>query len=156
MNTVITELVLEAEGRYLRSDELKTLQTYVEALPRRITLYRSLQSQEDAVVKRVIAQYRPLRPDLVRRHGQAAWQKCERDLRSLWRYCCMAMVLEDESYLQNKLLYWMETILKAHRMKSECKPAYQILMDTLPVVLSEPEAEAIRPYLITARMILVD
>ncbi len=40
-----------------------------------------------------------------------AWQKCERDLRMLWPYCCMAVVLEDEDYLQNKLLYWMATIL---------------------------------------------
>ncbi len=155
MNLMFTELMQQTEGRYLRADELKTLHTYVEGIPRRVRIYQVLQAKESELLDRVMEKFQPMLPNLTRQHGHLAWDRCRRDLSMVWRYCCMAMLLNDEDYLRDKLLYWLETILKSFKMRDQCQPAYKLMLDSLPYVLGAEESEMIRPYLLLAKSMLV-
>ncbi|MCJ2541709.1 phycobilisome protein [Thermostichus vulcanus] len=155
MNLMFADLLQNAEGRYLHPNELKSLHDYVEGIPKRVRIYQVLQSKESELLDRVIEKFQPMLPNLTRRHGVLAWERCRRDLSMVWRYCCMAMLLNDEDYLRDKLLYWLETILKSFKMRDECKPAYKLMLDSLPYVFGSEESEMIRPYLILAKTMLV-
>ncbi|MGQ9837702.1 MAG: phycobilisome protein [Cyanobacteriota bacterium] len=152
---MFTDLLQNTEGRYLCPDELRSLRDYVEGIPKRVRIYQVLQSKENELLDQVIEKFRPTLPNLTRRHGALAWERCRRDLSMVWRYCCMAMLLNDEDYLRDKLLYWMETILKSFKMRDECKPAYKLMIDSLTSIFGSQESEMIRPYLILAKTMLV-
>ncbi len=156
MNSSVAELMQQSEGRYLRPDELKTLQGYVEGIPKRVRLYRVLQAKEQELVDRVMEKFQQMMPNLPRQHGHLAWERCRRDLSMVWRYCCMAMLLADEDYLRDKLLYWLETILKSFKMRDQCQPAYKLMLDSLSAVFGPEESEAIRPYVLLAKSMLVN
>ncbi|MDX2271774.1 MAG: phycobilisome protein [Cyanobacteriota bacterium] len=155
MNSTILEIVRQSEGRYLQPDEMRSLQDYVGSLPHRIAVYQHLQAQETALLDKVISKFQPMLPNLTRQHGPKAWDRCRRDLSMVWRYCCMAMLLNDEDYLRDKLLYWMETILKSFKMRDQCQPAYKLMLDTLQFLFSEEQIKLIRPYLLLAKSMLV-
>jgi len=156
MNSRVAELMHQSEGRYLRPDELKTLHAYVEGIPRRVRLYQVLQAKEQELLDRVMEKFQPMMPNLTRQHGHLAWERCRRDLSMVWRYCCMAMLLNDEDYLRDKLLYWLETILKSFKMRDHCQPAYKLMLDSLTHIFGAEESEMIRPYLLLAKSMLVN
>lgn len=156
MNSKVAELMHQSEGRYLRPDELKTLHAYVEGIPRRVRLYQVLQAKEQELLDRVMEKFQPMMPNLTRQHGRLAWERCRRDLSMVWRYCCMAMLLNDEDYLRDKLLYWLETILKSFKMRDQCQPAYKLMLDSLTYSFGAEESEMIRPYLLLAKSMLVN
>ena len=156
MNSSVAELMQQSEGRYLRPDELKTLQGYVEGIPKRVRLYQVLQAKEQELVERVMEKFQQMMPHLPRQYGHLAWERCRRDLSMVWRYCCLAMLLNDEDYLRDKLLYWLETILKSFKMRDQCQPAYKLMLDSLSAVFGPEESEAIRPYVLLAKSMLVN
>jgi len=156
MNSSVAELMQQSEGRYLRPDELKTLQGYVEGIPKRVRLYQVLQAKEQELVERVMEKFQAMMPHLPRQHGHLAWERCRRDLSMVWRYCCLAMLLNDEDYLRDKLLYWLETILKSFKMRDQCQPAYKLMLDSLSAVFGPEASEAIRPYVLLAKSMLVN
>ncbi|MEN9203600.1 MAG: hypothetical protein Q6K80_11975 [Thermostichus sp. DG_1_6_bins_120] len=155
MNSMFAELLQNAEGRYLHPDELESLRAYVEGIPKRVRIYQVLHSKESVLLDRVMEKFQPTLPHLTRRHGILAWERCRRDLGMVWRYCCMAMLLNDEDYLRDKLLYWLETILKSFKMRDECRPAYKLMLDSLASIFTAEESEIIRPYLLLAKTMLV-
>ncbi len=154
MNTAIVDIMRESEGRYLLPDEMQTLQSYIDDLPRRIRVYQTLQAKENELLDRVMEKFQPTLPNLTRQHGPTAWQRCRRDLAMAWRYCALAMVLNDEDYLRDKLLYWLETILKSFKMRDQCNPAYRMMLDSLQLVFTSEECELIRPYVMLTQMML--
>lgn len=46
-------------------------------------------------------------------HHQFALAKCTRDVRYVSAYATLAMLMRDEQWLKDKLLYWLKTILQA-------------------------------------------
>ena len=156
MNTLIDECWIQAEGTYLNSGQLNSVQNYIESLPQRILIYQELQAQEDALLDRIMEKFKPTLPNLTRQHGHLAWDRCRRDLSMVWRYCCMAYLLNDESYLQDKLLYWMETILKSFKIRDKCQLAYKLMLDSLQYVFSDQTQGSIRPYVQLAKSMLVN
>ncbi|MEN9240054.1 MAG: hypothetical protein Q6J68_04790 [Thermostichales cyanobacterium SZTDM-1c_bins_54] len=145
----------QVEGRYLSSWELSALQSYVQDLPHRLMLYQGMVKKEKALIDAVMAKFQPTLPNLTQQHGPLAWQRCRRDLTLVWRYCTMAFLLNDEDYLRDKLLYWLETILKAYKMREQCHPAYRFLGDALVPVLGDEAGAAIRPYVMLAQTMLM-
>lgn len=156
MNTVINAYWVEAEGRYLGAEQLRTMETYMGSLPRRIQVYQELQSKEAALLDWVMERFQPTMPNLTRLHGPLAWERCRRDLSMVWRYCTMAYFLNDEAYLQDKLLYWMETIIKSFKMKDQCQVAYKLLLEGLSFVLTDEAQSVVKPYVRLAKLTLVN
>ncbi|GAB4214819.1 MAG: hypothetical protein OHK0012_13600 [Synechococcales cyanobacterium] len=143
------------EGRYLTHQEMGSLQSYIHDLPHRLMIYQTLQKKEKGLIDAVMAKFQPTLPNLTQQHGSLAWQRCRRDLTLVWRYSCMAMLLNDEDYLRDKLLYWLETILKAYKMRDQCHAAYRFMLDALSPVLGEEAAALVRPYVLLAQTMLM-
>ncbi|NJK64797.1 MAG: hypothetical protein HC921_20725 [Synechococcaceae cyanobacterium SM2_3_1] len=99
LTSTFQDLIHDSEGRYLRPSELQDLKTYVDDLPRRIAIYRRLQKQEATLLEKVVTKYKPMHPTLTRQHGAKAWERCHRDLSYVWKYACLAMLLNSEDYL---------------------------------------------------------
>jgi len=154
----MTDLLLkypQVEGRYLSASEMTALQTYIHDLPHRLMLYQGMIKQEKTLIDAVMAKFQPTLPTLTQQHGPLAWQRCRRDLTLVWRYCCMAFLLNDEDYLRDKLLYWLETILKAYKMREQCHAAYRFLVDALVPTLGTEAGSLIRPYVMLAQTMLM-
>ncbi len=107
MSFPIDAIFDEAENRYLKPDEINLIGQYVSSLPERITAYRALRDQEREIVQQVADQ---LQADLP---NAAIEQTLKNGILSL-RYCAMGMLLDDEAFVQQRLLIWLNDSIQLH------------------------------------------
>lgn len=86
----------EAEHRYLKPEELKRMSQYVGSLPERIVIYRTLRDRELEVMQAVANQLQIALPQA----GQVELERSLRQAMLMLRHCAMAMLLNDETIIQ--------------------------------------------------------
>lgn len=107
----LASLWREAESRHLTDEEL---QLYVEVWPEaaeRAQAAREVRAAEAQVVKTVVQTVFDLYP--YEQHHELATAKCTRDVRYVSAYATMAMLMDDGTWLDDKLLIWLKTILQS-------------------------------------------
>jgi len=147
MNTRVREIFDRSEGRYLSDSEEATLLGYAETLVQRLDAMQAVERAEreilDDVVRAVIARF----PDMVSMYGEGADSKVRRDQAMVLRYAASAMVLQDENFIYDKLAVWLRVILYALCRPEHVLVGYSALIDGCRRHLSEPDAEAIVPFI---------
>lgn len=112
MNTELWELVNASDGRYFTSDEEAKVLKFAQTLPARFQAAAKVKAAEEPIVKSVIERMKQLYPNMARYHA-AGWEKAHRDVQLVLRYNVQAMVCNDLQALEDKLLFWLRTILKS-------------------------------------------
>ena len=147
MNMRISPMSLVSEGRYLTKDEQEELLAYAAALPKKIRYADLLEQKEGVIIGNLTEEMKRRYPNFAKFHDQA-WGKCQRDTSLVLRYDVQAMVFDDMKMLDDKLLYWLRTILSASNMTpkfvSDC---YTILRDQVKAEVSAEAFAALQPYL---------
>ncbi|MDX2272494.1 MAG: hypothetical protein NW237_11195 [Cyanobacteriota bacterium] len=151
MTQPIEQVLIEAEGRYLQPPELAQLKSYVTGWTERLHVYRALRDQEEVLVKQVLAQLQqemmPLPPQVV--------GLCQRDLMLILRHSSLAMLLQNEAMLKERLVDWMEEHVRLYNLQSLYEKAFRSLQQSLKQQLSAGELELIRPYVTQAQVALL-
>ncbi|MBD2101161.1 hypothetical protein [Leptolyngbya sp. FACHB-261] len=151
MNSELEVIFDQAEGRYLKLEELKSLAGYVGSLPERIEAYKRLRDRELDMVQQVADQIQVSLPS-------AEVEDLERGIKNLLvslRYCAMAMLLNDETFLRERLLHWLEEINRAFELQAINEALYRLLNQGLKQELSVPQWELLRPYIAIAQAAVV-
>jgi hypothetical protein len=146
MNRTIEKMFNDAEGRYLEPTEQSKLTGFAETLETRLSVMRSVQQHEEEMVENAIDTAMNEHPDMPSKHNFAR-EKAERDMTLVLRYCAMAMVRDDEDFLNHKLLHWFRTIVRAFEMEHSIDTAYAELMKQARDHLDGHEYEMLEPYL---------
>jgi len=110
MYKAITQLLISADSRYLSADERASVLTYTGGFEQRFRIASLVEENEDAAVRFCIDNTRKRYPNFDKYHT-TAWAKAYRDVQLTTRYMSQAMLLEDIGILEEKLLYWLRTIL---------------------------------------------
>lgn len=110
MNHEMRSLLLESEGRYLTDEERQKLIDYINAFQTRLGFVKLIEEAEDGAVRFCIENTRKRYPNFDKYHDKA-WAKAYRDVQLTTRYAAQAMLLDQRSMLEEKLLYWLRTIL---------------------------------------------
>ncbi len=127
MSKTITELFNEAENRYLQPEELQALSGYVDSLPVRLDVYKRLRDQEAPLMQKVADQLQGSLP-------QEPVSNIERSLKQallLLRTCAMAMLLDDEALVEEKLVTWTRKMVQAYGTQQINRVLYRLLQENL-------------------------
>src|SRR6056297_1945895 len=110
MNNRIQRILHESDSRYLTSGEKEEVQGYLTDLGKRLEFATQIEDAEDSAVRFCIDNTRKRYPNFDKYHDKA-WAKAFRDVQLTTRYATQAMVLAEPKLLEDKLLFWLRTIL---------------------------------------------
>ena len=151
MNIPIAALFDEAETRYLKPEELRTIDQYMGGFPARLAAYRALRDRELEIVQWVADQ-------LQVRYPQEPIELLERSLKNallVLRDCGMAMLLSDPTYVQTHLLDWLSSTMNAYPTQSIDLTLHQLLNQRLSQKLEPPHWKLLGPQLAHAQTLLL-
>lgn len=110
MNNRIKKIILGSDSRYINSDERDEVKNYLSELEQRLDILSLVEEAEDGAVRFCIENTRKRYPNFDKYHDKA-WAKAFRDVQLTTRYIAQAMLIDEISMLEEKLLYWLRTIL---------------------------------------------
>jgi hypothetical protein len=152
MNSQLQELLNRAQERYLTSQDLKQFEEYVDSLPDRLGLYRLLRDQEVTLLQRVADQ---AEVELKDRVSLETLEEGMKNLILVLRYGAMAMLLDDESFLKQRLLAWLERVLPIQQMRQVNEVLYRLLNQELKKYLTARQQTLLMPLITTAQVTLI-
>ncbi|MBD2089554.1 hypothetical protein H6F67_06775 [Microcoleus sp. FACHB-1515] len=151
MHPQLTQLFDEAENRYLKPDEIGSIHQYITSLPERLDAYRSLRDQELDLMQRVADQ-------LQRDFPSTSIDTLARSLKHallLLRASAMAMLLDDEIYLQRRLLHWLTPTMQVYQTQAIDTSLYRSLNQQLQQTLTPQQMQRLKPMLVLAQTTLL-
>jgi len=151
MHPQIESMFDEAENRYLNPDELGTLNQYVESLPTRLETYRYVRDHEVAMMQTVADQLESQFP----RESSVTLERCLKNALLVLRYSAMGMLLNDDNFLQHRLMHWLEGTAKAYQTEAVDTALYTLLNQQLASALSPAQVQLLTSHLKLAEGVLV-
>jgi hypothetical protein len=142
----------QTEGRYASDAELQFMTDYAASYSLRLTTYRKIQEAEAQIVQQVQERIQQIEPKLVT-SSKDANAKCQRDMMFVLRYAAIALLINDTSIYQERVLLWLQTIMrgfKEHQHHSEL--TYRVMQDVVQQFLQPAEASLFCPILELARL----
>jgi hypothetical protein len=146
MHPEIKTLLYEAEDHYLTSEEIETFKHCASSLAQRLETYELLRDQEVAI-------FQPVADQLLEAFPEDKQETLERALKhwlSVLRYCTMAMLLNNQEFLQRRLLEWLTDLVRVHQTQAIEMTVYQLLQNRLKEILSEQQLALVQPFLAQA------
>lgn len=143
LNHTLENSFLDADGRYLNSQELFPLEQYFQTYTTRLATYQHLREQSDKLILYALRKLAQAHPDLIQQHGQ----RCKYDMTEVLRYIALSVLRDDEVFFKEQIMSWLDTILMAHKRTSHCTLAYRHLQEAINSTLPAASSTLIRPYL---------
>jgi len=147
----IQEMIDKAQDRYLAADELKLLEEYVQSLPERLTLYRMIRDREVDLLQIVADRVPQELPNVQDNDIEIAIK----DLILVLRYAAMAMLMNDESFLKERLLKWLGELSGMRDLRRLNEALYKLLQQVLKENLSATQIALIQPLITTAQVAVI-
>lgn len=154
MLSQLNQLSLNADGRYATDEELRFLLPYIHSFGLRLQTYQQIQASEATIVQEVYAKLREIDPSLLQRGNEDLSVKWKRDTLRVLRYSAVAMLLDDPHSLQEKLLLWFQTVMKAFGAQRSCNLTYSVMQAVVKEHLSTQQAQVFCPILEVNRQLL--
>lgn len=154
MLSQLQKLSRDVDGRYATDEELEFVTEYLKRYSLRLETYQKVQAVEGAVVQQVYARMRSIDPTLFMRGKEDISQKWRIDTIRILRYSAIAMLLDDSDTLRERLLLWMQSIMKAFGAQRACRITYEIMQDVIKQHLTPNQANIFCPILEMNRRVL--
>jgi len=147
MITLLETVLERSDGSYISPEDLQTLDLTIASWQKRRQTYDWVQRREKEIVDKVLKQLSKAAPGFPKRFTEEGVDRCQRDISLVLRYCATAMLLADEELLKDRLLYWMQNIMRALRHQQTNDRVYQILQQVVREQLPPENSSLILPYL---------
>lgn len=154
MLTQTQNLYQETDGRYATDEELQFFRDYIESFPLRLTTYNKIRTSEALIVQQVQSQIRARAPHLLQRGDQDLSGKWKQDTLRILRHSALALLIDDQERLRDRLLLWFQTIMRAFNAQDSCDVTYSIMQKVVESLLTPEEAALLHPILEYNRQIL--
>jgi len=147
MLSQLQRLGTQTDGRYATDAELESLNDYVKSFKLRMATYAKIQAIEAQVVQQVYSKMRSIDTSLFLSGKEDVSQKWKRDTLRIIRYSAIALLLNDPDTLRERLLFWMQTIMRAFGAQRSCDVTYQVMQEVVRQHLTTEEANLFCPIL---------
>ena len=147
----IQELINQAQDRYLATDETGLIDGYVSSLPDRLKLYKLVRDREIDILQAVADQVPAELPSVTDEELEVGIK----NLILVLRYCSMAMLLNDENFLKERLLNWLEGIMSMRDMRRLNETLYKLLNQVLRQQFSPTQLTLLQPLITAAQVTLI-
>lgn len=146
LKTRIHALFEKIDNRYPNPAETQEFKSYVEGLDNRLQAVSALEQHEETILQETLTRIFEKYPKVESRiEGR---EKTHRDLALILRYSAQALLRDDMRFLEDKLLYWLATILHAFKFGDNVlHDSYVFLNDAAQKHLQTSHYELLKPYL---------
>ncbi|MEB3293075.1 MAG: hypothetical protein VKJ24_07935 [Synechococcales bacterium] len=150
MQAILEEIFDEPDRRYLSGSEVGEISQYVKSLPERLMTYRTLRDRETQFMQAVADQLEVEMPTTI---TDVLEQSVRHGILVL-RHCAMAMLMNDEQYLSDRLLNWLSETAQIHQTEASDLTIYRLMQAQLGKVLNPNQIMLFQPFLdqVQARM----
>jgi Phycobilisome protein len=145
MDKNIETMLRSAEGRYVNSEEARQILSIISTYERRLAICSSLQDKEATITQQTTELMLQKYPAFRERY--LASEKTQRDLSITLRYIGHAILRNDEEFLREKLLYWMQGIFVSKSFGETVKGTYEIMKKIVEKELPPQHASEVLRYL---------
>lgn len=143
LNHKLQQTIIDADGRYLSSDELRPLEQYFETYQKRLDAYQEVSQKGNDLVLAALRKFARVHPEIIQRSGK----RCQFDMTQVLRYITLAVLLDDEFMFREKMMFWLDTMLRAHHKQDACCKAYHHLQEAAQEHLSASTAALVSPMI---------
>jgi hypothetical protein len=142
------------EGRYATDAELHFIADYVQSFDARLQTYLKLQQLEPILVQQTYNKVRSIEASSFHYNNADMSAKWKLDTVRVLRYTAIAMLMDDPQMLQENLLLWFRTVIRAFGVQRNSEMTYHVLQNVMQQHLSPHQMEFVRPFLELNRSIL--
>jgi vacuolar-type H+-ATPase subunit E/Vma4 len=143
MQPIIDGIFDEADSHFLKNEGLSEINRYVKSLPERITAYRMLRDREIEIMQKAADQLESTFPD----QSTAALERSISNALLLLRHAAMAMLMNDERFLQDRLLDWLGESIQIHGTLAIDTALQRLLAQQLERGMSPQHMSLLNPFL---------
>lgn len=154
MLSQLNHLQSQTDGRYASDAELQFVQDYLQTARLRFVTYQKIKLAEATIVQDVYDCLLTADPKLLRRGAEDLSAKWKRDTIRVLRFSATAMLLDDPAWLNERLLQWLATIMRAFGAQRSCAATYSAMQDVIRHYLSPEEAALFCPILALNQAVL--
>jgi len=143
MPSPIETIFDEAETRYLNSEELGLINQYVDSLPVRLETYRAMRDRELEIMQAVADQLQAAMP-------HETTENLERSIKNallVVRYCAMGLLLNDASFVQDRLLNWLTDTMTTYNTQAIDVALHRLLNQRLVQTFTPSQINLLSPFL---------
>lgn len=151
MNVELKAIIEQAQDRYLKANDLSALESFINSLPDRLSLYRTLRDREISFLQLVANQLEAEMPDTETKQLETAIKQ----LSLVCRYSAMAMLMQDQALVDQRLLKWLGQVATLQETQSLNQAMYGLFTKVLNKELSRSQLELLNPFLNQAKTTLV-
>ena len=151
MITNIDSILYQAEEKYLDQQDLAMFKSQIFSLEKRLKAYEILRNKETDIFQ-YIANH------LTNNFPNEPESKIERALKhwvAIARYCGMAMLSDNPTYLTQRILDWLPEQIEAHQLKDLERSLFSFLQKRLQKIFTPEQFSLLQPYLEQAQNALL-
>jgi len=143
MNRQLFKHIDEADGRYLTDHELKPIEHYLNSYHLRHETYALLQAQSDSLILQTLRRMTQTHRQEIQTHGD----KCKRDMSYVLNFAAGALLQDDEAGFQERLVLWMQSIMRSLNKEAQSMYAYRELQKLINETMPPESAILLNHYL---------
>lgn len=152
MHPELLSLLDKAEQRYLESKEIELYRRHVASFNRRLQTYEILRDQEQKIFQEVADRLVAELPN----ETSENLERCLKYWLLIVRYSATAMLMNDQSYLHNRLQNWVKGLLETYETHAIDVKVYQLLLTVLKKELPKEHIRLVEPVLQKAKEIVIE
>ncbi|MDF1664328.1 MAG: hypothetical protein P1V97_21360 [Planctomycetota bacterium] len=139
--------VAQVLERPIRTEEVNTMISYAKSMALRLSVADALKSIEDEAIEETFAQLKRKYPQFNTLHFKA-YEKGKRDMKMVLRYSFQAMLLDSPQYLNDRLLYWLRTMIGSGGLTPGfVRDTYSFFREALKAKMPAAQYEFMKPVL---------
>jgi hypothetical protein len=143
----LADLSLTAEGRYATTQELQFVRNYVASVDLRLSAYQKIRDGEEEIINQLEAKMLKIQADIFQLSSGDVSSFYQRDTKSILRKAISAMLSDDLDRLQEHVLLWHRTIIKAVGVKHVAEMTYKTMPEVIKQFLTPQEFALVEPIL---------
>ena len=145
MLTQLTNLSVEADGRYATSEELQFLKDYLQSIDERVSAYEKLRDAEKEIIEQVQTKVKAINPKFFRNASGDCTQACQKEIRTVFRYIAATLLFDDQKRLREGMLLWHNTLVRSHRTQGLYHTIFKLMPEIVDKYLVPSEAALLSP-----------
>ena len=145
MATWLSQMIDESDNRYFSEQEYGQLLTYAESVSTRLTVAREVETAEAEILAEVDQRLAAANGEKIDASVKQEHLKC---MTLVIRYDVQAMLLNDPTFLDERILHFLASMLKSFGLSQDyIRKSYQALAEVTLSKVSPDGRELIRPCL---------
>jgi aconitase A len=144
MITLLENVLERADGNYVSAQDLQLLDKALSSWKARKDAYNAVQAQEAELIQQAVTAMRNGDRFDLKPMDDLGVDRCQRDMAMGLRCCALAMLLQDEEMLKDRVLYWQQNVFQAMKLNYE---GYRFLWHATKAQLPKEQAALLGPYL---------